>query len=570
MLRSNYQPGSVRWATRRAQWRALGLTDEDMLKPKIAVVNTSSELAICFSHLDAVAARVKAGITAAGGLPFEVRTTAPSDFIHSAGHGGGYILSARDLIVNDIEVGVEGAQLDGMICLASCDKTAPAQLMAAGRMNIPTLLLACGYQPSGSYRGEHCDIEDVFLHACGTPGERLTGELTEMSEDAVRGPGVCAGMGTANSMHIVAEALGMALPGSTPVSANSPAMWREADRAAARIVAMVGEDLRPRSVLTEAAFGNAVRVALSVGASINTIKHLQAVAQEAAVEVDVTGLFAELGAVTPLLSAVRPNGPHTIEQFDAAGGARAVMRQLGDLLETGAATVSGATLGENLADTEVADPEVIRPGDRPFSRDPLIVVLRGSLTPLGGIVKLSVDDDRPPTFTGPARTYDSQEDALAGLASGAITTGDVVVLRGLGPRGRPGMGMASQIVFALDRAGLTGRVAVVTDGQLSGLVNRGIVVGEVRPEAADGGPLAMVRDGDTVHVDLPGRVCELRVEPAELSRREAAPVRRHGETGWLSVYRRTVRPLHEGAVLRPAPEEAAAPPTENPLPGGRR
>lgn len=570
MLRSNYQPGSVRWATRRAQWRALGLTDEDMLKPKIAVVNTSSELAICFSHLDAVAARVKAGITAAGGLPFEVRTTAPSDFIHSAGHGGGYILSARDLIVNDIEVGVEGAQLDGMICLASCDKTAPAQLMAAGRLNIPTLLLACGYQPSGSYRGEHCDIEDVFLHACGTPGERLTGELTEMSEDAVRGPGVCAGMGTANSMHIVAEALGMALPGSTPVSANSPAMWREADRAAARIVAMVGEDLRPRSVLTEAAFGNAVRVALSVGASINTIKHLQAVAQEAAVEVDVTGLFAELGAVTPLLSAVRPNGPHTIEQFDAAGGARAVMRQLGDLLETGAATVSGATLGENLADTEVADPEVIRPGDRPFSRDPLIVVLRGSLTPLGGIVKLSVDDDRPPTFTGPARTYDSQEDALAGLASGAITTGDVVVLRGLGPRGRPGMGMASQIVFALDRAGLTGRVAVVTDGQLSGLVNRGIVVGEVRPEAADGGPLAMVRDGDTVHVDLPGRVCELRVEPAELSRREAAPVRRHGETGWLSVYRRTVRPLHEGAVLRPAPEEAAAPPTENPLPGGRR
>jgi dihydroxy-acid dehydratase len=438
-----------------------------------------------------------------------------------------------------------------MICLASCDKTAPAQLMAAGRLDIPTLLLACGYQPSGQFRGKHCDIEDVFLHACGTPGAALTGELTEMSEDAVRGPGVCAGMGTANSMHIVAEALGMALPGSTPVSANSAAMWREADRAAARIVAMVGEDLRPRSVLTEAAIGNAVRVALSVGASINTIKHLQAVAAEAGVGIDVTGMFADLGGVTPLLSAVRPNGPHTIEQFDAAGGARAVMRQLGDLLDLNAETVSGRTVRENLADAVVGDPDVIRPGDRPFSADPLIVILRGSLTPLGGIVKLSVDDERPPTFTGPARCYESQQDAIDALASGVITAGDVVVVRGLGPRGRPGMGMASQIVFALDRAGLTGKVAVVTDGQLSGLVNRGIVVGEVRPEAADAGPLARVRDGDVIHVDLPGRVCDLRVEPAELERRSAQPVTDHAETGWLSVYRRTVGPLDKGAVLRP-------------------
>lgn len=592
MLRSNYPPGSVRWATRRAQWRALGLTDEDMLKPKIAVVNSSSDLAICFSHLDGVAARVKERIRAAGGLPFEVRTTAPSDFIHSAGHGGGYILSARDLIVNDIEVGVEGAQLDGMICLASCDKTAPAQLMAAGRLDVPTLLLACGYQPSGQYRGGHCDIEDVFLHACGTPGEALTAELTEMSEDAVRGPGVCAGMGTANSMHIVAEALGMALPGSTPVAADSPAMWREADRAAERIVAMVHEGLRPRTILTEAAFRNAARVALSVGASINTIKHLQAVAAEAEVDVDVTALYGELGASTPLLSAVRPNGPHTIEQFDAAGGARAVMARLADLLELDAPTATGKSVGDNLTeargttappgapdrpdspdaaddthDTDATD--VIRPADRPFSHDPLILVLRGSLTPLGGIVKLSVDAARPDTFTGPARCYESQEDAVAALAAGAIGAGDVVVVRGLGPRGRPGMGMASQIVFALDRAGLTGRVAVVTDGQLSGLVNRGIVVGEVRPEAADAGPLALVRDGDTIHVDLPGRACELRVAPEELARRSAAPVRQHDEKGWLSVYRRTVQPLHDGAVLRPEPPGRPARAADRPQSAGR-
>lgn len=550
-LRSNFAPGSVRWATRRAQWRALGLTDADMAKPKIAIVNSSSQLAICFSHLDAVAARVREGIAAAGGLGFEVRTTAPSDFIHSAGHGGGYILSARDLITNDIEVGVEGAQLDGMICLASCDKTAPAQLMAAGRLDIPTLLLACGYQASGSWRGKHCDIEDVFLHACGEPGPQLVSELTEMSEDAVRSPGVCAGMGTANSMHVVAEALGMALPGSTPIAAGSPALERETDRAAARIVAMVAEDLRPRAILTEAAVTNAVRVALSVGASINTIKHLQAVATEAGLTVDVLDLFDRLGRETPLLSAVRPNGGHTIEAFDAAGGAAAVMAGLGDLLDGTALTATGLSVAENLRGIGSADPATITTAAEPVGTDPLIVILRGSLTPLGGVVKLSTTEERPATFTGPARPFDAQEDALAALTAGRIVAGDVVVLRGLGPRGRPGMGMASQIVFALDRAGLTGRVAVITDGQLSGLVNRGVVVGESRPEAADGGPLALVRHGDEVHVDLPGRTCDLRVDDAELDRRRAQPrpMPDHGEIGWLSVYRRTVRPLGEGAVL---------------------
>ncbi|NKQ51391.1 dihydroxy-acid dehydratase [Amycolatopsis sp. K13G38] len=543
MVRSDFPPGTVRWATRRAQWRALGLTDDDLRKPKIAIVNSSSDLAICFSHLDEIAARIKKGVAAAGGLGFEVRTTAPSDFIHSAGHGGGYILSARDLIVNDIEVAVEGAQLDGMICLASCDKTAPAQLMAAGRLNVPTLLVACGYQPSGCFRGGHCDIEDVFLHACGSS---TVDELTEMSETAIGGPGVCPGMGTANSMHIVAEALGMALPGTTPVAANSPAMWAAADAAAARIVEMIGEDLRPRQVLTEAAFTNAVRVALAIGASINTIKHLQAVAEESEVDIDVLGRYAELGATTPVLSAVRPNGPHTIEQFEAAGGAAAVLRQLGDLIDPAPLTVSGRTVGQNPA--PVVDPEVIRPRDRPFATEPLIVVVRGSLTPAGGIVKLAVDDERPAAFTGPARCFEAQEDAVAALGADRIVAGDVVVLRGLGPRGRPGMGMASQIVFALDRAGLTGKVAVVTDGQLSGLVNRGIVVGEARPEAADGGPLALVRDGDTVHVDLPRRTCDLL---ADVTGRDPRSAREHAETGWLSIYRRTVRPLEDGAVLRP-------------------
>jgi dihydroxy-acid dehydratase len=565
-LRSNFEPGTSRWATRRAQWRALGLTDEDMAKPKIAVVNSSSNLAICYSHLDDIATRTKAAIARAGGVGFEVRTTAPSDFIHSAGHRGGYILSSRDLIVNDIEVGVEGALLDGMVCLASCDKTAPGQLMAAGRLNIPTVVVACGYQPCGVFQGGHCDIEDVFL-AAGHHSQGRIGlsELTEMSENAVQGPGVCAGMGTANSMHLACEALGMALPGSTPVLANSPRMWEAVERAGQRIVDLVWADLKPRDILTPGAFTNAVSVMLAVSGSINSVKHLQAVAAEAGCDVDVYELFERLSDRVPLLAAVRPNGPHSIEEFEAAGGGRAILRRLADLpdlLDLDALTLTGRTVGENLTDTpadEAAgtaaptapDSEIIRPVDRPYGRRPTIVLVRGSLAPATGIVKLAVADDRDLRFTGPANVYESPEAAIEGLAAGEIQAGQVIVLRGLGPTGSPGMGMASRAVFQLDGAGLTGRVAVVTDGQLSGLVNKGIVVGEVSPEAAAGGPLALVENGDTISIDVLARHVDLDVPADQLAARRDRLGTTTGteEVGWLSIYRRLVRPLPDGAVL---------------------
>ncbi len=562
-LRSNYEPGTSRWATRRAMWLALGLSDEDMVKPKIAIVNSSSQLAICFSHLDEIARRAKRAIELAGGVGFEVRTAAPSDFITSAGHRGGYILSARDLITNDIEVQVEGALLDGMICLASCDKTGPGQLMAAARLNIPTIIVACGYQPSGTYKGRHCDIEDVFLAAGHVANGRLSvDELTGMSENAVLGPGVCAGIGTANTMHLACEALGMALPGSTPVRANSEPMWRAVDQAAERIVEMIAEDLKPRDILTPAAFRNAVTAILSVSGSINSVKHLQAIAAEAECDVDVYRLFERLADHVPLLTAIRPNGETSIEEFEDAGGTRAVMKQLAgrsappgeeSLLDTGARTVTGKTVAQNLDGVTVADEEVIRPPERALGRRPTIVLIRGGLCPEGGIVKLAVADDRRLDFAGPAIVFDSLAQALDAVRGGQVEAGQVVVLRGQGVTGSPGMGMASQLVFALDGAGLTGKVAVVTDGQLSGLVNKGIVVGEVSPEAAKGGPLALVENGDTIRIDVPGRTADLDVAADELTRRKAALQANppSGEVGWLSVYQRLVRPLPEGAVLRP-------------------
>ena len=536
---------------RRAHWLTLGLNDEDMLKPKIAIINSSSDMAVCFSHLDDIAKKMKDAIRASGGVAFEVRTTAPSDAMTGSGHGG-YIQSSRDLVVNDIELMVEGALLDGMVGLTSCDKTGPAQLMAAGRLNIPTITVACGYQPSGQYKGKHFDFEDLFLCIGHLATGRITAEeMKAMSEVAIRGPGVCPGMGTANSMHCACEALGMALPGSTPVLANSTRMWQIVRQAGARIVQMVWEDIKPRDILTPDAFENAVKVMLCISGSINTIKHLQAVAKEAHTDVDVYGLYERLADTIPLLTAVRPNGETTIEAFEAAGGAQAIMKQLKDMLNLDVMTITGKTLRENLKGVEVTDEEIIRPIDRPLSTRASINLVRGSLAPESAIIKLAVIDDRPLQFSGSALVFNSQDEAIDALNKGVIKAGNVVVLRGLGLKGGPGFGHASGFVFALDGSGLTGKVAVVTDGHASGLVNKTLLAVEATPEAAEGGPLALVENGDTITIDVAKKIIDLEVAEDVLAQRRknllATPDRE--EIGWLSIYKRVVRPLQEGAVL---------------------
>jgi dihydroxy-acid dehydratase len=551
-LRSNFEPGTTRWAMRRAQWTALGISDEDMERPKIAIVNSSSGLASCFSHLDGIVGPLKEAIRAAGGVPFEVRTAASSDAITSAGAGGQYILPTRDLIASDIEVAVEGALLDGMVTLASCDKTTPGQLMAAGRLDIPTIVVACGYQPSGLFRGEHVDFEDVFLYAGHVAAGKMTVEdLAEMAANAVTGPGVCAGMGTANSMHIATEALGMALPGSTPVLANSPRMWATVAAAGARIVEMVAEDLRPRTILTPGAFRNAVAAVLAVSGSVNCVKHLQAVAVEAGCDVDVIALFEELAGQVPLLSAVKPNGDRQIDEFEAAGGAQALLYRLRPYLDLGQLTVAGTTLDEVLGSAAVTDSDVIRSVDDPLARHPGIVIVRGSLAPDGAVVKRTVADDGIMVFRGPARVFRSRDEGLTAIRGGEVQAGEVLVLSGLGLRGSPGMAFTSAFVFALDGAGLGDEVVVVTDGQMSGLVNKGLVVAEVAPEGALGGPLGLVEDGDMISIDVDARTLDLEVPEEELAARRARlePLAVPTGCSWLSVYARSVQPVNRGATL---------------------
>ena len=540
--------------SRRANWKALGLSQEDMEKPKIAVVNSSSELAICYAHLDGIAGIVKEEIRAAGGVPFEVRTAAPSDFITGAARAGSYILAGRDIIANDIEVQVEAALLDGMICLTSCDKTPPGHLMAAARLNIPTILVIGGYQPAGEIDGEPVDVEDVWS---GTIGERFGREpkfpIAAMAENAIMGPGVCAGMATANTMHSTVEALGMCLPGHAPVRANSPKMQANARAAARRIVEMVHEDLRPRQILTEGAFRNAIATVLAVSGSINAIKHLQAVAIEAHNGLDVFALWEEMSDV-PVLSAVRPTGDVRIEQFEDAGGAKAVLKRLESRIDTSALTCTGKTLAENLEGYEIPGPDVIHGLDDPVGPGPSIAILSGSFAETA-VVRLGIrDGSRPEEFTGPARVFESTAECMQAIEDKVVQPGDVVVARNQGLKGGPAMGgSASVILFALDAAGLAKTTAFVTDGQLSGLCLKGLTVAEVHPEAATGGPIGKIRDGDVITISVEKRSIDVNVPPDELARRNG-PGWKTEATGYLDTFRHDVRDMSTGGVLVPEEE----------------
>ncbi|MBT2523433.1 dihydroxy-acid dehydratase [Arthrobacter sp. ISL-28] len=547
-LRSNFDVGSTRWAVRRAQWTAMGISLEDQQKPKIAIVNTSSRLSVCFAHLDDVAVRVADAIRQAGGLPFEIRTTAPSDFVTSAGRKARYLMPTRDLIVNDVEAAVEGAVLDGVVFLSSCDKTTPAHLMAAARLDLPSVIVIGGYQRGGTYAGCSVDIDTVYESVGAVASGDMTQEsLGELADQAIQGPGVCAGLATANTMHCLAEAIGMTVPGSAPTRANSEKMLASASKAGARIVEMVLEGLTARQVITSQSIENAIEVALALGGSVNCIRHLAAIAAEADLDMDVVGTFEKKGGEAVQLAAIRPNGSHQVWDLDEIGGVQTVMRTLLPRLHGDALTISGITVAQRAESALPADGIVLHDLDNPVKPEPGLLILRGSLAPDGSIVKVAgVGSATRRQFSGPACVFGGEDDAIDALGRGEIKPGDVIILRGMGPRGGPGTVFAASFVAALNGAGLGGQVAVVTDGELSGL-NHGLVVGQVMPEAADGGPLAGVEQGDKITIDLDRRLID--AEPT----RNGEPVQASDskkERGWLGQYAALVGPMQGGAVLR--------------------
>jgi len=546
-FRSIYQPGSWQWALRRAQWKALGLKDEDFDKPKIAVVNSSSNISICYSHLDEISKYVQQGVKEAGGLPFEIRTTAPSDIITSAGKEARYLMPARDLIVNDIEVQVEGALLDGMVCLSSCDKTTPAHLMAAARLNIPTVLVCCGYQLGGIYESKLYDIEDVYeMVGAYYAGHMDIETFQKITDVAICGPGVCAGMGTANSMQIIAEALGMCLPGNTPIYGGSEKLKKIAIEAGRQAVNCVLSNIRPRDIINEKSIENAVAVAQAVGASVNCVRHLSALVSEAELDIDVVKLFEEKYGKTPTLALIKPNGFTRIEDFEKVGGTLALMKSLAPLLNLDILTVTGKTAREAISNVGVPDGNIVRPLEKPFYNHGSLLILRGNLAPLGAIVKVSAVPRNLWLFKGPARVYEDEEKAIQEIKT--IKKGEVVVLRGLGPKGGPGTVFAASFVAAANGAGIAPYIAVVTDGELSGL-NRGLVVGQVMPEAAEGGPLAVVQDGDMITIDLHKAEITLHVSDLDERLKMWKPKQIPYKRSWLTFYAKLVQPIYKGAVL---------------------
>lgn len=550
-LRSNFEEGSTRWAVRRAQWIAMGINEQDFDKPKIAIINSSSGLSICYQHLDELSKLAQDAVKAACGLAFEVNTIAPSDFVTSAGKKARYLMPTRDLMVNDIEVMIEGAVLDGMILLSSCDKTTPAHLMAAARLNIPAIVVPCGYQLGGNCNGRSVDIEEVYK-GIGTllTGKMSLDDMKDWTRCAIQGPGVCAGLATANSMHCIAEALGMALPKTTPVRAGSERLKEIVKAAGHKILELVEKNIRPRDILTEAAFQNAVRVAISIGCSVNTVRHLSAIAVEAEQELDIVKMFEAESGHFSQITQIRPNGPDRIEDLDRAGGTNAVLHRLKDRLNTGVQTVQGATLAAVLAEAVSINEAIIRTMENPFRKEPGLTIIRGNVAPSGAIVKLSGIDGTNRIFKGPARVYEDEDQAMLELAKGNIVKGDIVVLRMMGPVGGPGTVFACSFMAALSGAGLADTVAVVTDGELSGL-NKGITIGQVMPEAACGGPLAIIEEGDMILIDLDQRRIDLLIPEASYQEKLSnwKMKDRVLENNWLKFYADNVMPIEKGAVF---------------------
>ena len=550
-LRSDSIKLGVERAPHRAILKCLGVTESDMDKPFIAIANSYTTVVPGHMHLNRLAEFVKAGIRAAGGVPFEFNTIAICDGLTMGHKGMHYSLPSRELIADSIEVMVEANRFDGIVLLTNCDKITPGMLMAAARLNIPSIVVTGGPMLSGIFRGKRVDVTSIFEAVGEVAAGKMSMEELKMVEDyAFPGCGSCNGMYTANSMACITEALGLSMPGCATALAVSSAKLRIAKESGEKIVDLVKRDLRPSDILRLEAFENAIMVDMALGGSTNTVLHLKAVAKEAGVDLPLS-LFDDLGRKTPHLCDMRPSGPYDLQELDAAGGIPAVMKELKPLIHLEPITVTGKTVGDNIKDAAVYDRRVIKTLENPVHKEGGIAILTGSLAPRGAVVKATAISPNILVHKGPAKVFDSEEEAMSAILGGEIEKGDVIVIRYEGPKGGPGMREMLSPTAAVAGMGLSDSVVLVTDGRFSG-ATRGPCIGHVSPEAAEGGPIAVVEDGDEIEVDVPRRILNILLEEDELEARleRWKPRPPRVEKGYLRRYSMLVRSADEGGTFK--------------------
>lgn len=540
-------------APHRALLKALGLSDKEMERPFIGVANSFNEIIPGHTHLRTITDAVKAGIWDAGGVPFEFGGIGVCDGIAMNHEGMKYSLASRELIADGVETMARAHAFDGLVLVPNCDKIVPGMLMAAVRLNLPAIVVSGGPMLAGEVDGRKVDLHDVFeAVGAGIAGELDEGKLKALEDAACPGCGSCAGLFTANSMNCLSEALGMALPGNGTRPAVHAGRLRLARESGRRAVALVAEDLKPRKIVGQAAIANALAVDSAMGCSTNTVLHVAAIATEAGAEFNLAAIN-EITAKTPHLCSLSPAGTHHMEDLYHAGGVEALMKTLVDAgkLDGTAASVAGGTIAAAVANARVSNAGVIRDIDTAYSPTGGLAVLFGNLAPAGCVVKESAVDKEMLTHRGPARVFASEEELVGAAEDGTIKPGSVLVIRYQGPVGAPGMPEMLTPTSIIAGAGLDCEVALITDGRFSG-ATRGASIGHVAPEAARGGPIALVREGDEIEIDIPGRRLSLLIGEEEFAKRAAAlkvaePA--YG-TGYLSRYVKLVQGAERGAVLK--------------------
>ena len=540
-------------APHRSLLYALGLTEEELSRPLIAVVSAQSDIIPGHVHLDKIAEAVKAGVYAAGGTPVVVPAIGVCDGIVMGHKGMHYSLASRELIADSVETLLTAHCFDGAVLIPNCDKIVPGMLMGAIRVNIPALVCSGGPMLAGHVGGKKTSLSQMF-EAVGAyqAGKLDDAGLRKCEQSSCPSCGSCSGMFTANSMNCLCEALGMALPGNGSIPAPVSARIQFAKHSGMKVMELVEKNVRPRDIMTEAAFHNAETVDMALGCSTNTMLHLPAIAHEAGVELDLR-MVNGISDKTPNLCHLAPAGDTYIEDLDRAGGVWAVMKELtkAGLLDTSLPTVTGKTVGENLETAENLDTSLIRPLEEPYSKTGGIAALFGNLAPDGCVVKQSAVASEMLRHKGPARVFNSEEEAIAVIYAGGIRPGDVVVIRYEGPKGGPGMREMLNPTSAIAGMGLDKDVALITDGRFSG-ATRGASIGHVSPEAASGGVIGLVQEGDLIEIDIPGRSIHLCVEDAELAERRktwACPEPKI-KSGYLTRYAKLVSSADKGAILQ--------------------